>query len=154
MLALGLGWQVLGSPLFLQKQMHRVFSLFLLFLSALFQRTILVSDYFPQNNSALSPLLYSGGYCPAGSSAVTSCPAGVIEWDAHLPLLSLFAIVVLVVDLLSCVLCLLTRCTLQRDRSLLRFGFWCGLSCVLAFYSPISLLCASPFSASFSCLLS
>jgi hypothetical protein len=31
------------------------------------------------NNRALSPFLSAGGYCPAGSSAVTSCPAGGID---------------------------------------------------------------------------
>ncbi len=53
----------------------------LFFLSALFQRTTLASNHFPQNNRSLSPFHSPGGYCPAGSSAVTSCPAGdAIDW--------------------------------------------------------------------------
>jgi hypothetical protein len=75
-----------GVAVFLHKQKHRALSLSLslLFLSPLFQRITLASDHFPQNNCALSPLLCPGGYCPAGSSAVTSCPAGVIEWLLYL----------------------------------------------------------------------
>ncbi len=38
----------------------------------------LASDYFPQKNHTFFPLYYPGSYCPAGSSAVTSCPAGTI----------------------------------------------------------------------------
>ena len=52
----------------------------LFFLSGLFQRTPLASDHFPQNKRGLSLFLSPGGYCPAGSSVVTSCPAGVIDW--------------------------------------------------------------------------
>ena len=87
---LGLGFTVrigmCGVTFFLHKQMRRSLSLFLslslsLFvLSALFQRTTLVSDHLPQNNRALSPFLSLGGFCPAGSSAVASCPAGAIDW--------------------------------------------------------------------------
>jgi hypothetical protein len=62
------------------RTLHLSLSLSLFFLSALFQRTTLSSDQFPQNNSAISLFLFPGGYCPAGSSAVTSCPAGAIDW--------------------------------------------------------------------------
>jgi hypothetical protein len=37
--------------------------------------------------TSFSLFLVPGGYCPAGSSAVTSCPAGAIEWDANLSLI-------------------------------------------------------------------
>ncbi len=43
-----------------------------------FREQLIASDYYPQNSCALSPFLSPGGYCPAGSSAVTSCPAGAI----------------------------------------------------------------------------
>jgi hypothetical protein len=52
----------------------------LFFLSALFQRTALASKHFPETDRALSPFLSPGCYCPAGSSAVTPCPAGAINW--------------------------------------------------------------------------
>jgi hypothetical protein len=38
-----------------------------------------ITFLFPQNNRALSLFLPPGGYCLAGSSAVTSCPAGAID---------------------------------------------------------------------------
>jgi hypothetical protein len=68
---LGLGWLGLGLPFFLHKQMHQSLSLSLL----------LLRFFFPENNScALSPFLSPGGYCPAGSSSVTLCSAGAIDW--------------------------------------------------------------------------
>jgi hypothetical protein len=98
--------------------------------SALFQRTTLASDQFPQNNRALSPLLFPGGYCPAGSSAVTSCPAGAMR-IFHFSLrdcvcfLSLSFVVLLsccLVVLLSCVSLYTIGCCYDSF-----FGF--GLSC-------------------------
>ncbi len=76
----GMVW--VGAVVYLHKQMRRALSVFLslLFLSDLFQRTTLTSDHFPKTNCVLSPFLSPGGYCPEGSSAVTSCPAGAIDW--------------------------------------------------------------------------
>ncbi len=93
MLGFGLGWLELGLPFFF------------CFLSALFQRTTLVLVYLLQNNRALSPFLSPGGYCPAGASVVTLCPAGSIGWDAiyHFSLLS-GKRVLLLVDVLCLVL--------------------------------------------------
>ena len=87
-------------------------SLPLLFVCCL-ERPAQGSNHIPQDNQFLSPLLFPGGYCPTGSSAVTSCPAGAIEWDAHLPLLSSRFVCLCVFVSLSFVLCFVVHCHRQ-----------------------------------------
>jgi hypothetical protein len=65
------------------------FSLYLHSLSLVIPRKLLLLLItFLKTTTTSPPFLFPGGYCLAGSSAVTSCPAGVIQWDGHPPLLS------------------------------------------------------------------